>query len=466
MREVDVAVVGGGAAGTLLVLQLMRRAPALRVALIDGRGAFARGVAYSTPDPSHLLNVQAGGMSADPDQPSAFARWLRDLGHPWGPDDFAPRRLYGEYLEGLLDEAQRAQGHRLALIRADVTALRPLERGGAALTLETGTPLQMRAVVLATGNAAPARLRVPDDGLQQSAGWLRSPWAWERVAAIPREADVFLLGTGLTAVDVVLTLRRLGHAGRIHALSRHGRLPLPHAEVRAEPLALAPPPDLENAPQLRPLFARVRAAAKGQDWRAVVDGLRPLTTPLWQAFSDEDRRRFLRHLRSLWDIHRHRMAPAVARELSTAREEGHLVLHGGRLDRFTRGGPDEKWQAHWRHHGEPEQVSFDVGVNCTGPAAPGGEDDPLGRALFEEGLAQKDPLRLGLLTSGGALLDASGNRSPWLFALGPLLRGERWETTAIPELRVQAQALSEELVRALAPEGQAGIAAQDHAATW
>ncbi len=454
MGDVDVAVVGGGAAGTLLVLQLIRRAPGLRVALFDGRGGFARGVAYATPDPSHLLNVQAGGMSADPDQPSSFARWLRDRGHPWGPDDFAPRRLYGEYLEGLLDEARQAQGDRLALIRAEVTALRPLDRGGAELTLQTspaeaGTSLQARAVVLATGNAAPAPLQVPDEGLQQVEGWLRSPWAWEHVAAIPREADVFLLGTGLTAVDVVLTLRRLGHAGRIHALSRHGRLPLPHAEVRAESVALDPAPDPDDAPRLRPLFSQMRAAAKAQDWRAVVDGLRPLTTPLWQAFPDADRRRFLRHLRSLWDIHRHRMAPSVARELSRAREEGHLVLHSGRLGRFTRKRPHDRWQAHWRRHGEPQQVSFDVGVNCTGPAAPGGEDDPLGRALLEEGLARRDPLRLGLLTSGGALVDASGNRSPWLFALGPLLRGERWETTAIPELRVQAQSLAEELVRSI-----------------
>ncbi len=453
MHEVDVAVVGGGAAGTLLVLQLAKRAPSLRVALIDGSGLFARGVAYSTPDPAHLLNVPAGGMSADPEQPSEFARWLRDRALPFGPDDFAPRRLYGEYLQSLLVEAQRAQGlERLRLLRGEVRAVRPPREGGAQLSFNDGregSP-SARAVVLATGNAKPARARVPDGGLQSgSEAWLPSPWDWERVAAIPRDADVFLLGTGLTAVDVVLTLRRLGHRGRIHALSRHGRLPQPHAEVRAEPVGLEPPPSLE-APSLRALLSRVRAAGEGRDWRAVVDGLRPFTVPLWQALSDDERRRFLRHLRSLWEIHRHRMAPAVAWEVERAREEGQLVIHRGRLERFTRA---EGWCAWWRHGGESHRARFEVGVNCTGPAAPGGEDDPLGRALFAEGLVQRDRFGLGLKTEGGALVDAAGRRSSWLFGLGPVLRGERWESTAVPELRVQAQSLAESLAEGLRVRG-------------
>ena len=57
-----VAIVGGGASGTILAAQLARRG--IHSVLIDGSGRMGRGVAYSTTEPAHLLNVRAEGMSA------------------------------------------------------------------------------------------------------------------------------------------------------------------------------------------------------------------------------------------------------------------------------------------------------------------------------------------------------------------------------------------------------------------
>ena len=88
-------------------------------------------------------------------------------------------------------------------------------------------------------------------------------------------------------------------------------------------------------------------------------------------------------------------------------------------------------------------------VNCTGPTG----DVRSGRSRLLEtlcaaGTARPHPLGLGLDTcAGGALRDAHGQEHETLFAIGPLRRGELWETTAVPEIRAQAQALARRLVQ-------------------
>ena len=101
MGPVDVAIVGGGACGTLVAVQLLRQAHApWRIALIERSGALARGIAYGPAESCHLLNVPAAGMSALPDDEGHFVRWSGAA-----PDAFVARPVYGAYLEALLTDA-------------------------------------------------------------------------------------------------------------------------------------------------------------------------------------------------------------------------------------------------------------------------------------------------------------------------------------------------------------------------
>ncbi len=439
MRDLDVVVAGGGASGTLLALQLLRQAPGRRVTVVDRSGAFARGVAYGTRDPAHLLNVRARAMSADPRQPSDFSDWLRAKGQPYGPSDFAPRALYGDYLAELLAAAHHENSSRLHLWRDEVVQV---ERGrGLHLWLAGAGKVRARALVLATGNGLPAPLRVPDCGLTKSRAWHPSPWEWGRLERLPPSAEVLLVGTGLTAVDAVLTLRRVGHRGRILALSRHGRLPAAHGD-EVTPVVVPVRPGMGPREVLRLLR---RGAGDAEDWRAAVDGLRSHTVPLWRGFSPSDRARFLRHARGVWDVVRHRMAPEVAAQIEAARADGGLRVERGRLLAFEPAPAPGRWQVRWRHGAEEHTATVDVVVNCTGPSAPGSEGDPLGRELMGRGLARRDSFRLGLQTQDGALVDAQGRASQCLYGMGAVTRPEDWESTAIPELRAQAASLAKRL---------------------
>ena len=266
------------------------------------------------------------------------------------------------------------------------------------------------------------------------------PWAPGALDLPKGDRPVLLLGTGLTAVDVVMALRHRGHGGAIHAVSRHGLLPQAHA---ADPVAAAGP-DFEwlgpTATAMR-LLSQVRAAARRGGWRPVLDSLRPRVQELWKALPLCERRRFLRHLRPYWDVHRHRMPAEVASTIEGMVACGRLRVSAGRVRAFAR--DVDGVRAIIAPRGADARTALVVGhvIDCTGPAALSGGCDPLVGGLLRDGLARLDPLGLGLdVGSDGTVIEADGQASGWLSAVGPAPRGTLWETTSVPEIRLQARA--------------------------
>lgn len=435
-----VAVIGGGFSGVLTALHLLAQPQGPRVRLVERRSVFARGAAYATANPDHLLNVRVGNMSAFPDRPDHFTRWLaaRDGWSAHGP--FVSRGCYGDYLQSLLREAV-AQGpaDRLLLEPDEAVDLRP-SGAGWRIRLALGREFHADAVVLAVGappSPAPAEA---DAAFLTSPRYVADPWT----GAVPPSARrVLLLGTGLTMVDVALALSTPER--QLTAISRRGLLSRTHQEVGAHSPA-APPPGSPTA-----MLHEVRRRARARDWREVVDDLRPHLVGLWRAWTLAERRRFLRHLRPWWDVHRHRLGPGVARRLEVMRRSGGLAIHAGRIDRLSlRGdGVDVLWRA---RGGGPRRLRVDAVVNCTG--ALGDIDqaqDPLLRSLLAQGLIRPDACRLGAdVDEASRLVGADGRAGRSLFAVGPLTRGAFWEITSVPDIRSQAREVAQEIAGACA----------------
>jgi uncharacterized NAD(P)/FAD-binding protein YdhS len=187
------------------------------------------------------------------------------------------------------------------------------------------------------------------------------------------------------------------------------------------------------------------------DWRGVIDALRPVTQEIWKTLDYAERRRFLRHARSYWEAHRHRIAPQAGAVISKMISSGQLQLHAGRIIRYAETDAAAEVTLRRRADGISQQLVVDRVINCTGPASDYRKvNDPLISSLFIQGLSRPDPVFLGLnVNSDGALLDADGIPSKSLFAIGPARRGFAFETTAVPEIRVQAAQLARFLARAL-----------------
>ncbi|MEV6946511.1 FAD/NAD(P)-binding protein [Streptomyces sp. NPDC051172] len=444
-----VAVVGAGAAGTLTAVQLCetaaRRRTPLGLVLLDPAPEAGRGTAYATRDPRHRLNVPAGGMSCYPDDPGHFTRWLCRHGEPSVTGaDFATRYRYGAYLADTLAQAiVRAQGTvTVRRLRTRAESCTGTPEGGLELRLADGGHLAADSAVLATGPAAPSASWAPP-ALRASARFIAAPWATGGLdGPLSDTADVLLVGTGLTAVDLSLTLDRPGRT--VHALSRSGLLPQPHALTPAGPMGAPEGLDDTSLGRLRRAVYRhiSRSVRTHGDWRPALDSLRPHTARLWESLTPEDRAEFLAREGALWNTHRHRMAPATAESVIRARTARRLTVHTGAVTEVV------------EHDGQlmvalSNGRTLKVGwvIDCTGPGRR--FDDPLWRSLFASGAAVPGPLGMGVATREGRLLDSEGRAERPLFTLGAPRRGELWETTAIPEIRVQAAALAVQLLAPL-----------------
>ena len=327
-----IAIVGAGFCGTLAAVHLLREPPPgpTHILLLNRSGTLARGVAYGTNSERHVLNVPAGRMGAFPDAEDDFLRYLRRRDPSIHGSAFVPRQEYGEYLEFLLrDAAERAADHcRFESLVGEVIDIEAPLDGRCRIHLrDSSQAIVADRVVLALGNYLPAdpSLEVVCTDFFASSRYVRDPWKADALAAIEPQHPILLVGTGLTMLDVVSDLRHRGALGLITALSRHGFLPQAHRELRSGP----PRPAEQAGALLLPssLRARTRALrdwirhieACGGDWRDVIASLRPLTPGLWQSTGSADRARFLRHLKPFWEVHRHRCAPELIRELETLR---------------------------------------------------------------------------------------------------------------------------------------------------
>ncbi|MET3471378.1 putative NAD(P)/FAD-binding protein YdhS [Novosphingobium sp. 1529] len=440
--DLPVAIIGGGFSGTLLAIHLARRG--VRVVIVErDPQALAHGLAYGACGPQHLLNVRAGNMSAFPDDPTHFLRWLGH-GETDAANRFATRASYGAYIASLLASARAAMPDRLTIAIASAQGVTPLGDGTLQVALDQGVPLHARAVVLAQGNLPPQRHRALAALAPPQA--LPDPWAPGALDAIAPDARVLMLGTGLTAIDVIQSLDARGHRGPIVALSRRGLVPRAHA---ASGPAISPQP--MPAARGSALLRHIRARARAVGWHHAIDELRPHTHALWQAHDGAAQARFLRHARPWWDVHRHRMAPAIAQRIEALTAAGRLLVVAGSLQQVVPDG-DDGLLAQWRARGSDSVATLAVDhvVVCTGPGGdPVQSRDPLLRSLLAAGLARPCPLHLGLdVDDHWRLRDARGRATLPIHAMGALSKGLNWEMVAVPDIRLQAQRLADHLVAA------------------
>lgn len=442
----DVALVGSGFSAICTAAHLLSSLPAdASIAIVGDESDFGRGTAYRTELPYHRLNVPAGRMSVFPDRADDFLDWLRENGIGDDPLLFASRGDYGLYLRDRLASLLRSreQRARVDFIRAKASACLPDDESGFAFTLENGERLHAQNVVLCLGVGAaslPVQTITKDEARPQHVighcwqpGWLSRVKAGDRIC---------ILGSGLTMIDQVLTLRGKGHRGPIHVLSRRGLVPHPHISPPLPPVDPRLPKDTtEISRLLRALREQVRS---GIPWRTVMDGLRPKTQSLWQSLTPEQRGRFLRHALPWWNIHRHRIAPEVHAAFEKLLTEGVLEIHAGYLRSVDEQDEGIVLRYRRRHTQILRELQVDWVVNCTGMERAGIGHSRLLETMRDDGVLLLDSFGLGVeVDEQSRLLRADGLVWPGLFAAGALTAGRFWEITAVPDIRVQAQRIAQ-----------------------
>jgi uncharacterized NAD(P)/FAD-binding protein YdhS len=449
--DCSIAVVGGGFCGSTLATLLLRHPNDSRsVVIIEKGGSVGRGLAYGTQCRSLLLNVPAGNMSAFVDLPLDFVRWAQLHYDPKSDAaSFLPRDVYGCYLERILHATRESAGSsRLRVIQDEAVAITPVPSGAMEIKLSSGRRLRTPGIVLAQGNFL-AHDPLSGWKVSNDVRYFRNPWLPDAFENVDSCKSVLLIGSGLTGIDAAIQLRDRGFIGTIHILSRRGLLPASHGPAKTSPCCWP-----ESSPKtVRGLLRLVRQLVreeegKGISWHGVVDGLRQSVPAIWHSLPDDERSRFLRHVRPYWEIHRHRAAPSIAKELENQLSLGNMKIHSGGIvcGRSTNAGIEVKYVS--RKTGREIVLGVDRIINCTGLETDYRRlDNPLVRSLFANRCARPGPLNLGIDTSPhGALLDQDGRPSSSIYAVGSARKGHLWESTSVPELRVQVDNLARHLL--------------------
>ncbi|HEY0939174.1 MAG TPA: FAD/NAD(P)-binding protein [Steroidobacter sp.] len=448
-----IVIVGGGFSGTVVAANLLRRPPPgpTRLVMIERASEVARGAAYAERGLPYLLNVPASRMSANSAAPKEFLEFAQRRIPKVTGEDFLPRSLYGEYLNEVLLAAQlSAPGNiRLEIVKGSVANLRRIERHvPLQVELEDGRRFTADDVVLALGNPKPASL-APTRSVLNHPAYVADPWSVD--LKFHRDQDVLLIGTGLTAADIInVASADPQRLPTLHALSRHGLVPPRQTPFRPDAFkgdgnALL----LAASSSLRRLVSSVRLLAHeaeqmGGDWREAITFVRNMAPTIWQRLPERDRVRFLRHVRAHWDIYRYRLPPEMIQKIDALRNTKRLTIHAGHIKEVI--PRNDRIEVIWRPRGTQRlrAQQFDRVINCTGPDyAIARSSDPLWRSLVQCGLCVPDTLGLGLRTGpNGAVIDADGWPGPHLFYVGPMLRADHWEATAAHELRGHAEKLA------------------------
>lgn len=459
-----VTVVGGGLSGSIFALTLARSLIAADITVVEPRPTLGPGLAYSTEDPAHRVNVPASKMSIYEDDPLHFDRWLRsgnrmqdDPEGVWPDGQLYPRRaLFGAYMREQVREVAAGAAGSFHHLQARAISAERTNAGGFAVTLDTGASLDSDILILATSHPPPAPPRAIATALTGHPSLIANPWAQGAFDAIAPADAVLIVGTGLTMADIAVSLARRGHQGPILAFSRRGLLPREHGSVPV------PPPSWfaeQKAPvTARALTARIRAliaaaAAEGLSWHAVLDDVRAHAEGIWQGLTMEERRRLLRHLRSFWDAHRYRIAPPMAQTLARMRESGQLQVRAAALAEI-QANDDVTVVLRLRHQARSPLLRFNAQhvIVATGPAH--GEligQSPLLQSLAAQGLIQADPLGLGLAVDHDSrTIGKDGQTSDSLRVVGPLARERFGELMGLPQVARQPEAVARDVARALA----------------
>lgn len=460
-----VAVIGGGFCGTMTAVNLARLSNhSLRIALINSKHPLGRGVAYSTKRVEHLLNVAARNMSAVPDHPDHFMDWLRtrveyaDFPEIQLRETFAPRRVYGDYLRSLLfhylkpiDEHHPA---KVELIEGEAVDINPTDGCGAEVSIEDGRSIQADRVLLATGNQPPVTLGKHGENFSHPA-YVEDPWTdWER--QIPdADGDIVVLGTGLTMVDVFLQLEKQQWAGRMVAISRNGMIPQAHFRGIEYPDFLPADTEKLGLQALHEIIEKHCGQLRqiGENPGIIVDRLRPHTQRIWQRLSLAEKRKFLCEYAARWNVIRHRIPQPIHQSLTEAITTGRLRIVRGSINGLVE--RENRLAVQVSDQDGPEQtIEGGIVINCTGPNAGFSNTKvPLFQNLLQRGLIRSDELDMGIdVGPDFRVTNRNGLNSDFLFAVGPLMKGTLWETTAVPELRGQTLRVANVMLEGVAVE--------------
>jgi uncharacterized NAD(P)/FAD-binding protein YdhS len=457
----NICIIGGGFSGISSAIQLIKKTSNISITILD-KNFISKGVAYNPYSNKLLLNVVTSKMSIFDDEPNDFLDWVMSK-EPYKNEDreilsqsFLSRKLYGEYLTETWEEyINIAINKNIKLNIFNDTAIDiAINNSIITITTKNNQKIISDYCILATGNDIPKNPNIKNNDFYYSKHYFKNPWDINSVIDINNNLPILIIGNGLTMVDTVLGLIEKGFKGEIYSISPNGFNILSHKHIGLKYTKIND--ELNTKLSLYELVKLVNKHIKnvrkyGISAEPIIDAIRPHVQEIWQNLSLSEKKLFMSRLRHLWGVARHRIPQHIQEKIQTLRLNNKLHIISGKLinmeDFYSYVGVeyiDKKRNAF-------NKLKVSRVINCTGPNTiikDNPEDDFLKQCLIK-GIIKQDELNLGICADTKTLKVKNNNDEIHnnLFAIGTLLRGELWETTAINELRKQSEIIVNYIIK-------------------
>lgn len=447
--------------------------------LVEKRGVFGPGAAYCADNTSNILNTKTGYITPFHDRPGDFFEWLKSNEDLWtrrfpdfelNPDSYAPRALFGMYLQtkmAWLVKHALTKGVRIIQIDAEA---RDVTMVGNNYVTRTNCSLSLTSdyVFLFCGTLPAKQLAFAD----KCDRVLSTPYPISDLGySIARDAKVAIAGARLSCIDAVIGLIEGGHTGHIAIHSRSGYFPsvrgtqgritpsllsASHIEtlvrskgklrladivrlVREEislisdkeihvniPLPPPPPSDLKSF-----LTEEIALAQSPRVWQAVLYSTNGIIDLLWSALDDDDKSEVLNKYFSAFMSYRVSIPVENAKKILSYLESGQVSFNAGDFDTHIAG--DGKICVTLKEKPDSEPYVYDYMIAATGsPRSVELLDSDLVNNLLQRGTVV--PHKLGGIAVDPKtynVIGSSGEPNPSLFAVGELTTGEFFFTSAL-----------------------------------
>ena len=459
--NVDIAIIGAGFSGTLVLANVVKTAQKnCSIAIIDKLESFNKGIAYNPSSSMFLLNVATKRMSAFSDEPDHFLNWVCKqnsfelFSREALANSFLPRDIYRQYLSSIWNETLSLAKSKNIQVECIYSFAKNIFTADEIYLIETenGETIHTKQLVLATGNQTPSN-RILKNKLEEThPRYFQNPWIYEAINNFESELNILIVGNGLTMVDTTLGLVENHFQNKIYAVSPNGFKVIQHLHNNiAYTFDLnLDDPNFSLTYLLRQVNAEVKKLSKlGITSEPVVDAIRSKTQEIWKKLTVAEKQSFMRHLRHIWGVSRHRIAPHIYRKIQNLRINKKLEVIAGEIHKISDEETHLEVTLFNKKSKKFKTIQVSRIINCTGPQTNLKEsENQLLQKLFMEGFLSQDELNLGtrIDLSTYEIIDSTNEVVPCFFTLGVNLKGELWESVAVPELKVQAKEVAHQMV--------------------
>jgi uncharacterized NAD(P)/FAD-binding protein YdhS len=457
-----IGIIGGGFCGIMSAIHLIQNSTStFALFLINNNTEFGKGIAYNAYSNKLLLNVITSKMSAFPDEPDHFLKWVLEQGEYSNlerellANSFLPRSMYGEYLTSIWEKAKllaKTKGIEIHTIVDTVNNFNTIQEK-CVIYLENEKAIEVDECILATGNLIPRNPEIENPTFFESKNYFQNPWDKNSVINTTNFLPILLIGNGLTMVDTVIGLLENGFKGTIYTISPNGFHILPHRHGNLKYQQLVE--ELEEGFSLRQIVKMVikhtkRVRKFGISAEPIIDSLRGKSQKIWMQLSRDEKKQFLSKYRHFWGVARHRIPLQIHDKINQLKIDDRLKIKAGKIINLEEKEDIIKVTYFDKLKNETKKMLVSRVINCTGPES----DIEKSNSTFlknclEKGIICQDEFKLGIEANPTSyqIINNDGKQAQNIYTIGSSLRGKLWESTAVNELRVQAFNLANQILK-------------------